>query len=136
MHPLRVLAESRDLLGDGPVVLVDPNGNAVGGREGVDVVVFGLVTSYRNGRPAWMTMGGRRQPVTLAVPECVDRSCIVEARDERRSDAVPFDRVEVKDQYSVTLFLPDGVATRVDILDEGGDVLGRRGAVQTGARYQ
>ncbi len=94
-HPVRVAAEAKGLLRSESVVLVDGLGKAIPIDPEVDVSVLTPRTEYASGRPLWMTMGGRREPVAVEVPECADNVCVLKARDARRPDSVPLDRVEV-----------------------------------------
>ncbi len=106
-HPLRAEARHRELVGDDHLVLVDEAGELLKIGTGVDIRVLSPRTRYRDGRPTWMEMLGRRRAVTVAVPECSRASCVVEARNPQRPDEVAFDRVEVTDQDAVVLFLPN-----------------------------
>ena len=108
-HPLRAEAEARNLIGDEDVVLLAGDGDPVplGDPAYVDVRVFARRTHYQNGRPTWMEMDGRRRAVAFATPDCDTRPCVVEARSVLRTDAVAFDRVEVRGE-ATTLYVPPG----------------------------
>ena len=125
-HPVRAAAEAKGLLRSESVVLVDGRGKAIPIDPEVDVSVLTPRTEYASGRPLWMTMGGRREPVAVAVPECADRICVLEARDARRPDSVPLDRVEVARKGETVLFLPRSAPVVVDVFDLDARVLGRR----------
>ena len=107
-------------------MLVDGLGKAIPIDPEVDVSVLTPRTEYASGRPLWMTMGGRREPVAVEVPECADKVCVLEARDARRPDSVPLDRVEVAHKGKTMLFLPRFVPVVVDVFDLDERVLGRR----------
>lgn len=105
-HPIRRVADGRGLVSGEPVVLVDETGALVPiDGPSVDIRVVGLRTEYETGRPAWMRMGGLRQPLVVDVPECVAEPCIVEAVDSEQPDAVAYDRAEAT-SASMVLYLP------------------------------
>ena len=109
-HPWRVDAESRGLVADQGVVLVDTVGALLPVEpRRVDIRVLGPRTVYVNGRPAWMQMDGRRRAVALSTPECVEVACVVEASNVAwEEQGVPYDRIEVVDD-TVEVYLPPGV---------------------------
>ena len=109
-HPWRLAAEARGLVEDRPVVLVDAEGNLVPlETRGMDIRVLHPRTEYGNGRPHWMTLGGRRAAVGVPTRDCVEEACIVEAFHPAWEDrAVPYDRVEVQSARA-TMYLPPGV---------------------------
>ena len=115
-HPWRLAAEERGLLDDQPVVLVGSDGDLVPVEQThVDVTVLNPRTEYRNDRPGWMTLGGRRDPVGVTTPECIEETCVVEAFNPAWEErAVPYDRVEVR-AAKVTMYFPP----HVDIVIRG-----------------
>lgn len=109
-HPWRIAAEERGLAGDRPVIFVDGEGDPLPVEPAdMDIKVMNPSTKYRDGRPAWMTLGGRRTATVAHTPECAEEACIVEAFhpawDER---AVPYDRVEVKSARAAVYIPPRG----------------------------
>jgi len=106
-HPWRLTAEARGLVDDHPVILVDSNGNPLPVEPmDRDIKVLNPRTDYRNGRPHWMTLGGRRTAVTVPTLECIEDACVVEAFDVAWEErAVPYDRVDVK-SAKVRMYLP------------------------------
>lgn len=135
-HPLRTVAEKRNLAGDAEVVLLAEDGapTSIGDPTYVDIHVLGRRTQYDDGRPTWMGMDGRRQAVEFATPECESRPCVVEARSTRYADAVAFDRVEV-DGAKTTLYVPPGreVTGHIFRLD-GSEIAQREVATATDSR--
>ncbi len=125
-HPLRIRARELGLLGKEMMVLVDADGEPIRSRANTDLAVFGISTKYENGRPTWMSMGGRRQPIGFDTPECAKRNCIVEARRAGFPDEVPFDRVEVVSAERTTLYLPPGEDMVVDVMGLNRSTLGTR----------
>ena len=123
-HRWRVEARARGLLGAEPVVLVDGETGQRAGLVGTDISVLAPVTRETRGesdRPEWMTMGGRRLPVNVRIPECPNTSCVVEARSIERPDESAFDRVEVgPDDDEVVLYLPGGLRMEVLMYDWDG----------------
>ena len=115
-HPLRTRARELGLLGEEAVVLVDSEGQPSPPDDSVDLVVFGITTRYADGRPTWMSMGGRRQAIDFGTPECAARVCIVEARRAGFADEVPLDRVEVTSAERTTLYLPAGEDVVIDVM--------------------
>ena len=109
-HPWRTVAESRGLVADQPVVLVNGEGARLRVEpDRVDIRILNPRTEYVNDRPAWLEMGGRRRAVAIATPECVEEACVVEAFDAAWEEgAVPYDRVEVVED-SVDMYLPPAV---------------------------
>ena len=113
-HPWRLAAEARGLVDDHPVILVDDTGKPLPVEPmDRDIKVLNPRTEYRNGRPEWMTMGGRRDALAIWTPECVDEACVVEAFNVAWEErAVPYDRVET-DTEKVDMYLPPGVEVEV-----------------------
>lgn len=109
-HPWRAEAESRGLVADQAVVLVNAEGTLLRVEpERVDIRVLNPRTEYVNGRPGWLAMEGRRHAVAIATPECVEEACVLEAFNAAWEDgAVPYDRVEVAGG-TVDMYLPSGV---------------------------
>lgn len=109
-HPWRTDAESRGLVAEQAVVLVDAAGTLLPVEPlQVDVRVLNPRTAYVNDRPAWMGMDGRRRTVAISTPECVEAACVVEASNIAwEQQAVPYDRIEVVDD-TVDMYLPSGV---------------------------
>ena len=106
-HRWRAEARRIGLIESDPVVLLQSNDNLLELDTGVDVHVLSPRTRFRDGRPAWMEIYGRRSAVVVAAPECAGEICIVEARNAVRPDEVAYDRVEAANQESVVLYLPD-----------------------------
>ena len=106
-HGWRVGAESRGLIEDRPVVLLDVEGDLLRiEMDRVDIHVLNPRTQLVDGRPAWMQMGGRRTAVSVDTAECVEDACVVSAFDVRWGNrAVPYDRVEAR-EAAVNLYLP------------------------------
>ena len=113
-HLWRLAAEGRGLVEDHPVILADSNGNALPVEPvDTDLKVLNPRTEYRNGRPQWMTLGGRRAALAVSTPECEDETCVVEAFNVAWEErAVPYDRVEIK-STKVDMYLPPGVEVEV-----------------------
>ena len=112
-HPVRQTASQHGFVGDAPAILVDEVGDPVplDGPD-VDTQVVGLKTTYENGRPTWLRMGGLREPVTVDIPECAANTCIVEAVDSGQPKAIAYDRAETA-ASSVVLYLPRDTAVEV-----------------------
>lgn len=126
-HPLYREAVRRGLVGDRPVRLVDASGTPITpvGR-GTDRELFVPRTTYADGRPTWMTLGGRRSATSVAVPDCASPPCIVELRRPNEPlEAVPLDRVEREGRDTVTLYAPPGEPLEVVVRAVGGAVLQR-----------
>ena len=130
-HALRIEAERQGLSSADPVILLTEHGNPLPIGAGVDLRVLSPRTRSVNGRPSWMEMSGRRRAVTVAVPECRDTTCIVEARNAQRADEVAYDRAEAVEADSVVLYLPRGVAVELFLFDLEGTLISRRPAGQT-----
>ena len=113
-HPWRLAAEARGLVDDRPVVLVDGQGDLLPVEPADrDIKVLRPRTEHLNGRPEWMTMGGRRDAVAVRTPECVEEACVVEAFNVAWEErAVPYDRVETK-SATVDMYLPPRVEVEV-----------------------
>lgn len=126
-HPVRLEAARRGWLDDGPIVLLDADGApSQVGRASIDVNVLSPATKYANGRPLWMAMGGRREPILVDVPECAASACIIEAKHPERPDEVPYDRFEANRVASAALYLPPGVPMRVRSFGLDGQSLAER----------
>lgn len=126
-HPGRVDAASRGLLKGEAIVLMGPSGEVLNfGRQGVDINVLTPRTRYRDGRPSWMAMEGRRVARRIDTPECSNSSCIVEARHSKKKDSVPYDRMEVSSQESAVLYLPPGENVKISLYGLDGTTLGHR----------
>lgn len=126
-HPWRADAESRGLVTDQPVVLVNGEGALVRVEpERVDIRVLNPRTEYVNGRPAWLAMDGRRHAVGISTPECVEEACVVEAFNAAWDDAaVPYDRVEVV-VGTVDMYVPPGIEVELHAYRMDGSLLFRR----------
>jgi hypothetical protein len=75
---------------------------------GVDLTVARAPVSLIDGRPAYLTMGGRRRAERVAVPECANRHCVITAHIAAEPDsATVLDRAEAERVGQVTLFLPN-----------------------------
>lgn len=127
-HALRIKAERQGLASAHPVILLTVRGNPLPSGADVDLRVLSPRTRSVNGRPSWMEMSGRRHAVTVAVPECRDTVCIIEARNAERADEVAYDRVEAFEADSVVLYLPGGVAVELFLFDLDGSLISRRAA--------
>ena len=125
-HPLRVEAERRGLAGVDPVILLTEDGDPIQIGTGVDLRALSPRTQSVNGRPGWMKMSGRRAPATVAVPECRESACIIEARNAERADEVAYDRAEAVRRNSVVLYLPVKADVELFLFDLEGNVIGRR----------
>lgn len=125
-HVLRVEAERQGLTGADPVVLLTGGGEPMQIGAGVDLHVLSPRTRFVNGRPGWMEMSGRRRAVTVAVPECRETACIVEARNAERAFEIAYDRIEVVGTDSVVLYLPSEAAIELFLFDLEGNVIGGR----------
>ena len=108
-HPWRGAAESRGLVADQAVVLVNGEGALLRVEPSpVDIRVLTPRTEYVNGRPAWLAMDGRRHAVAISTPECVEETCVVEGSNAAWEEgAVPYDRIEVVGE-TVDVYLPPG----------------------------
>ncbi len=113
-HPWRLAAEERGLVADDPVVLVDDTGNLLPVEPmSVDIKVLNPRTEYQDERPDWMTLGGRREAVSVRTGECIEDACVVEAfHPDWEERAVPYDRVEIR-SASATMYFPPGVDVEV-----------------------
>ena len=131
-HPVRRAASQHGFVGAAPVVLADDAGELVplDGPD-VDIRVVGLKTTYENGRPAWMRMGGLREPVTVNIPECAASTCIVEAVDGNQPAAIAYDRAETT-ASSVVLYLPRDTAVEVSTYALNGSLHMQRSVRQSG----
>ncbi len=128
-HPLYREAVRRGRVGDRPVLLLDRSGEPITPVGlGVDRELFVPRTTYADGRPTWMTLGGRRVATSVPVPDCGAPPCIVELRRmDEPLEAVPLDRVEREGRDTVTLYAPPGEALAVVVRATDGEVLQRTG---------
>lgn len=127
-HPLQRAALNASLAGSEAVVLLDDGGGRLGSGLPYDISVVGRITTYVNGRPQWMSMGGRRVPVRVPTSECEDVACIVEVGNLGRPDEVAFDRVEVRHRGTSVVYVPtEGVDLEAVIYRIDGEMLARRG---------
>lgn len=126
-HPWRLAAEARGPVDDHPVILVDSNGDPLPVEPmDTDIKVLNPRGEYRNGRPHWMTLGGRRVAVAVPTPECEDAACVVEAFNVAWEErAVPYDRVEIK-SARVDMYFPPGVEVEVHGYRLDGSLVFRR----------
>lgn len=124
-HPAYRAAADAGLLADGPVLLLGPDDRPLRPAGfGVDLEVLTPRTTYEEGRPGWMTLGGRRVPTDISTPLCLDRTCFVEVRiPDEPLEAVPLDRAEATGRRSVRLFLPPGQPVRAHVVGAKGEVL-------------
>jgi hypothetical protein len=124
-HPQLRAAIRAGLLTDRPVVLENPDGTLRAPvSQAVDVQVLGPRTAYRDGRPGWMALRGRRIPTWIDVPEAERGWCHVEARvPGEPADAIPLDTCEVAGSPDVALYLPPGMAVEIRVHDEEGRLL-------------
>jgi acetyl esterase/lipase len=106
------------------VVINDSTGRAVGAISlGVDLTVLRGMGPLEHGRPAWLSLGGRRVGTMIAVPECARRRCVVEAhRAEDLGQSIAADRVRADSTTAAWLYLPKE-AMRIVIADADGLVL-------------
>jgi hypothetical protein len=123
-HPL-YRQMSADLRNE-PTVLRTPAGALFTVEPGKrDITVFHPRSVYRDGRPMWLRLGGRRAPHLLPPDVCTgaDR-CLVSARAAGEGDdAIPVDQVEVVRGIPVpALLLPPG-SYRVRVEDAAGTLL-------------
>ncbi len=126
-HPWRQEAEKRGLLAAYPVVLLNSTGELVDGDDYTDIEVVGLQTHYEYDRPSWMRLGNTRQPVWFDTPECLDKSCILEAvYPSEENGAVPSDRVEANRTHRVALFLQPNRVYNIRIMDLDTQILAER----------
>ena len=125
-RPLRIEAHRQGLMDSDPIVLSNEDGNLPDISTGMDIHVLSPPTRYREGRPAWMDMRGRRRPVTVGASECSDTTCVVEARNADRPDEVAYDRVEVSERDAVELYLPHDANVELFLFDLGGELRARR----------
>lgn len=73
-HPLRLELDRRGLLLDKAAILLDSNNTPLPLDPHVDESVISPRTRYQGGRPTWMDMAGRRRPITVNMPTCIDRT--------------------------------------------------------------
>ena len=72
-------------------------------------------------------MGGIRQPLTINTPECISRTCVLEAFDPAEDmHAVPFDRLEVVQSNRATVYVPANKTLNIRIMDLDGNILNER----------
>lgn len=90
------------------VSFVDSTGAVIGANTLlVDFVAIRAASPLIDGRPAFLTLEGTREPTRIAVPECATQHCVLTAHHSREPDAaVVLDRAEVERATNVTLFLP------------------------------
>ena len=125
-HPLRIEAIRQGLMDSDPIVLSKEDGNLPDISTGMDIHVLSPPTRYRESRPAWMDIRGRRHPVSVPVPECSDKTCVVEARNSDQPDEVAYDRVEIRGQDAVVLYLPHDANVELFLFDMDGEQRARR----------
>ena len=125
-RPLRIEAHRQGLMDADPIVLSNEDGNLPDISTGMDIHVLSPPTRYREGRSAWMDMRGRRRPVTVGVSECSHTRCIVEARNPDQPDEVAYDRVEIRGQDAVLLYLPHDANVELFFFDMDGEQRTRR----------
>ena len=125
-HVLRIEAERQGLARADPVVLLTGAGEPMQIDAGADLRALSPRTRFTNGRPGWMAMSGRRRAVSVAVPECRETACIVEARNAERIDEIAYDRMEAVGTDSVVLYLPNEAAIELFLFDLEGNVIGGR----------
>ncbi len=122
------LAIERGLLKDKAIVLRDRKTKAYYGpaeSEGkYDLVVFHPRSTYENGRPTWLRLGGMRQPLSLPEQHKPPKGSSYLAQAfyaaEDSSKAAPVDQIEYRAGEPVPcLWLPAG-EFHVRILDEAG----------------
>ncbi len=102
-HPVhRAAPEVLSNTGD---IFIDSTGASIGASGLlVDFVVMRTAAPDVDGRPAFLTMGGRRRPVRVDVPECAQRHCVLTAHHTSEPDsAAVLDRVELDRQTRATL---------------------------------
>ncbi len=124
-HPAYRAALAAGLLDGGPVVLVEADGRPYAPADfAVDLQVFTPRTTYTNGRPDWMTLGGRRRALDVDVPGCRDRTCILRARvDGEPDEAVPLDWAEADGESAARLFVPSDTPVVIEVFDAAGERL-------------
>lgn len=124
-HPDYRAARAAGLLDDGPVVLLDAEERPYLPADfAVDIQVLTPPTTHTQGRPDWMSLGGRRRAVTVDVPEGRGRLCFVEACvPGEPPEAIPLDRAEIRNTDSVRLYIPPGESVIVNVFDEAGTLL-------------
>ncbi len=125
-HPLRLELDRRGLLLDKAVILLDSNNTPLPLDPHVDESVISPRTRYQGGRPTWMDMAGRRRPITVNMPTCIDRTCILEASSENQPEAVAYDRMELDHQASAVLYLPSNTHVSLAVFDINKRLLDRR----------
>ena len=117
-HPLRQRVAELDLLLSYPSVLLDEENDLIDVSKTTDIQVIGLQTQYEHGRPSWLNMRGIRKRISFSVPDCADRSCILEAASsEEIENAVVYDRVEVSFKDRTILYLPPESNFDIRIMD-------------------
>jgi hypothetical protein len=124
-HPDRRAGAAAGLLGESPVILVDSSGRPYSPADfAVDLQVLGPRSSYANGRPDWMSLGGRRRAVSVEIPEVERGWCFVEARVAGEPpEAIALDGCEVRDSREARLFLPPDADVVLRVLGADGGVL-------------
>ena len=99
------------LLGDAPAIILDAHDALLrlGVDAPVDVVVIRPRTVYADGRPMWMTLGGRLVARSIQLPEaCAKTVCVTEVRRRDEPGSTPLDRAVVENGLKATLYLPAG----------------------------
>ncbi len=124
-HPAYRAGVAAGLLDDGPAVLVDATGRTYSPVDfAVDIQVLTPRTTTSDGRPEWMSLGGRRTAVAVEIPEGGEQWCLVEARlASEPPEANPLDRVEVRETERAQLYLPPGEEVVIQVLGADGAVL-------------
>ena len=123
--PIYRQAIEQGLLQDAPIVLRLRGGQTfLTALDGTDLAIFHRRTRYENGRPSWLSLGGRRQPHAIQTDLRPAAGAMYLAQayyaHEEGPDAVPVDQtVYSADEPLPTLWLPDG-KFRVRIIDESG----------------
>ena len=90
----------------------------------VDFQVLTPRTTYTDGRPDWMALGGRREVAEMAVPESAQGWCWMELRVQTEPpEAVPLDRAEGGAPPGVRLFMPVDGRYDVHMFGRDGETL-------------
>jgi hypothetical protein len=124
-HPAYRAGLAAGLLDRNPVVLFDASGRPFSPADfAVDLQILTPRTDYRDGRPAWMSLGGRRRAVAVEIPEGEEQWCFVEARVAGEPpEAIPLDRCEVRGSGEACLFLPTDQDVVLRVLGADGNVM-------------
>jgi len=113
---------------NGPFVYANAAGNVWTLKPGrYDVSVFFPPQSSIDGRPDWLSLGGRRQPYALTDADCLQRfPCLVQAHYAAEGeDAVAADRVAFEAASHSRLYLFPG-SYRITALDRAGKIISER----------